>query len=322
LLRVKKIFRAQIVKAEADFKKFERDLHKIDFDNPYSALDKLRNSKPLSDGFTKLYDTAFINALFKDGDKFVDSWKYGILKEGKSRRKALSKISGYTWIIRKVNFIEKSKPGLMAHLLRQFMGEEYVRALCEPQDLIKQAIKSKGEKKSRYAIRAYREVCEMIYNRFLIILLAIKYIETPSTKFKAESFGSLLFSLSKTDVPKVALVRRAKTIRNASAHGTWEYDVKTDKLIIWDKNVKPFKIRAEALLRDIKKMKNMGEGLNSLCLLYFIDNHFLKMAELLPFIPKMMSTDKNVVARAEQDAIEKLRKIYGKMEKASAPNQI
>ncbi len=198
----------------------------------------------IKDFFTELD----INALL-DEIKRVSNKK---ISEFKNEDKRIEKI---------INLIEdadKIVPNISIIILSRINPNDYIRRIAEPYSFIEEIENSHGEHRARSIMRFFREVCEFLYDNYARILWELvevldKKVEINSKGYFGNIINNLLKKLNRINLTEL-IEPDAAFIRNAAAHGSYEYEPKSKSIIIWDRNKAKIAIDADDLYNRAKKM--------------------------------------------------------------------
>lgn len=200
-------------------------------------------------------------ALTSNYSKYEASRLRSLKKEKQKLQKKDSRIILLERLFKEVN---RKRKYLVFLILRDFFDyKDHFRRLLEPADLLLALQSRKREARARYLLRAYREIVEMSYQKYLIFLWILSSILLDDRKLFPKSLGDYCRQLplrlgnnrSLVD-PDVAF------IRNAAAHGDWEYNSRSNTVILRDKKKIPLEL-------TLRKLEMRLEGI------YFISGPIL-----------------------------------------------
>ena len=200
-------------------------------------------------------------ALTSNYNKYEESRLRSLKKEKQKLQKKDSRIILLERLFREV---DRKRKYLVFLILKDFFDyEDHIRRSLEPADLLLALQSRKREAKARYLLRAYREIVEMSYQKYLRLLWILSSILLDDRKPFPKSLGDYCRQLPlRLDDYRSLVDPDVAFIRNAAAHGDWAYDPSSNSVILQDKKKIPLEL-------TLRKLEMRLEGI------YFISGPIL-----------------------------------------------
>jgi hypothetical protein len=215
---------------------------------------------------------------------------------------------------------EKICPNIVVMLLLTSDPRETIIKAVEPFDLIDEFPKLKGEVAARSAIRIFREVAELLYTGYLKMIAALVQIQEGKESIKVKSqFGTLaahlpgkLASMGYLDL----IEEDCGWLRNGCCHGHWRYDVKLDRLTIWD-NKKPERdFSPTELFEKAMRMYSTVTAIQLLAvLLYLKEKVACEWFDLFSYFQKNLMAIIREEKPISEKALGKIENLFGHLRK-------
>jgi hypothetical protein len=202
---------------------------------------------------------------------------------------------------------------------------ERLRSQLEPADLLVSLDSKSGEDRARALVRAYRETAEWLYEPYLRVLWRLANFALNEAKIEPTKFGQLVIQLSQRLQAYPGLVdSEAGWRRNAAAHGHWEYDSKSDLLIMWDDKMPRSSMPVTELISRLSDMYQMsGPTIERVAQLYLFRDVFCKtglLDALCDSIPAFFSLDQERMDAADKYISAKAEAVFGPLKKLLEAN--
>lgn len=161
-------------------------------------------------------------------------------------------------------------PGLPLVAADRLGRDEYWRGLMKPLPSLSEAQYRRGEGRSRALLTCLQDACSSHYDTYVrslceVFQLARGKVERASQKFGAVVRRSevLLEEFPYLIVPNVAL------LRNARAHGHFQYDPKKKSTLVWDERRAPMEVSNDELKRIIVQILRLSNDFRAAYSSYF-----------------------------------------------------
>lgn len=216
--------------------------------------------------------------------------------------------------------------------LRHADPVERLSAQCSPVDLLQQAEGTKGEERATAVLRALVETLERVYRYYLITIWQLSFFragEMPNAQ--GPSTGNLVKEVVRRlpDYPNL-VEPDAGWMRNSAVHNPREYVVKSDSLVMWDKNVPRAEVRVDDLFAMVQRMYSVSAiTMQRVSQLYLLRNLLLNtglLDTLLDSVPDLISGDHARAEMAEKqldakafEIMESVQKFFASHWPASQP---
>lgn len=185
----------------------------------------------------------------------------------------------YSLLLKLISEADRQVPLVSSLTLSTLSPAEHFRRLCEPTDLLDQAVREKGEVRARAVVRALREIAEMLYHPYLRMLWCLTCYAREEWPNPPKQFGVLVTEAEKRlrDGYPGLVDPDAGWLRNAAAHARWQYLSKVDSVYLWDVNGKHGRFAVTELLSRVHRMYTIsGPTLLNIAQLYMLREVALK----------------------------------------------
>lgn len=153
---------------------------------------------------------------------------------------------------------EAAVPYSVAVFVARMDLQGLMRRMLEPADVIREARRSRGEVRARTAVRALREVAEMLYVPYLRFLWYLR--DVPRDRLTTPpKFGPMVQILSRELPAATRLVEPgAGWMRNAASHASWRYLPEADSVVMWDRRVPHTPVPVAELVALVVRMYDVS----------------------------------------------------------------
>jgi hypothetical protein len=198
---------------------------------------------------------------------------------------------------------------------------------CEPVNLINQAEALKGEARANATLLALGLTVERVYRFYLISIWELSYFrneEMPPQDPPAT--GTLLKEVQRRlpDYPHL-VEPDAVWMRNSAVHNPCEYNIQTDSVVMWDKNIPRSEVKIDVLLAMVRRIYLVSAiTMQRVAQLYLLRNLFLKtglIEDLVSIMPDALSGDSARQQAAEEHFLKKSGEVVEPMRKFFETNQ-
>lgn len=194
----------------------------------------------------------------------------------------------------------------------------FVRRECEPVEAIQNSFHLRGERRARAVRQAIRDVVEMLYDPYLRKVCNLAHLarkEPPAALGNTGTVVQHAVSLLPKDRYPGLVDPDASFLRNAVAHGHFDYDPGADTMTLWDTNRPPQTFPVEELRDRMWSMYTIsGRTFRNVAVLYMLRNLHQEgglVDQLVEAMPRLNSTDPAVAAAAAEEMDTWVEVIFG-----------
>lgn len=291
------------------FQKIFKQIENFDGETPETLISKIKNKSlnysRLPEKKEKSLRDKFLNAV--RSPEYSSMIKTDYKKNIKFLLSLLKKDSRYSLLMKLVNKADKKVDFISISCLMPFMNLEQNFVLSsKPMTLLEKVNDSKGEKRKYFLVELLREIPEPLYRNYLECIWKLSYLaESKMFPEKTpEDLGELVKQSANRlkNFPNLVDVNM-KVLRNSFVHKNFEYNLKDDSFIVWDKNSPKTKMTADEIVKISNDATLMCvETFPLVAQLYLLRNFFLNSGFLdlqLEKMPILFSENQSEVSKAE-----------------------